>query len=392
MRRRFFCSGSPTSSGCGVSLKEILVALLVAPKMDKFPNAISVGDIMATAYGKVGRVITGIDRDWGILIGCGIVILYTTFGGMRAVVATDIVQFLILAIGMPLVLYFGINYVGGLDALVVAIPADRIEIPGAHYQWLGLIAPILVFMFGETLVPPYVQRLCIGKTAAKAAQGTLYSGLFSIPFFAVTGLIGLVALALDPALDSNLAMPHVVVTVMPPVLKGVVIAAVISIVMSSADSYLNSASIAFINDVLAPLRAKPLTSRQALRLAMVVTFVVGVKSVFFALAIESVLDILIYAYTYWAPVVLVPLVATIYGVRKGVAGFVAGALAGLFVAMVWDNVLHQPGQIAGLVVGVFANLLVFSLMPAKGHAGAANAPLPRDGSMGHRAHAGAKEE
>ena len=405
----------------GFSLKEILVALFVAPKMDRFPNAISVGDIMATAYGKVGRVITGlcalflcagivgaqvgamgivfnvfygIDRDWGILIGCGIVILYTTFGGMRAVVATDIVQFLILAIGMPLVLYFGINYVGGWDALVAAIPADRIEIPGAHYQWLGLIALILVFMFGETLVPPYVQRLCIGKTAAKAAQGTLYSGLFSIPFFAVTGLIGLVALALDPALDSNLAMPHVVVTVMPPVLKGLVIAAVISIVMSSANSYLNSASIAFINDVLAPLRAKPLTSRQALRLAMVVTFVVGVMSVFFALAIESVLDILIYAYTYWAPVVLVPLVATIYGVRKGVAGFVAGALAGLFVAMVWDNVLHQPGQIAGLVVGVFANLLVFSLMPTKRHAGAANAPPPRDGSIGHgaAAHAGAKEE
>ena len=59
---------------------------------------------------------------------------------------------------------------------------------------------------------------------------------------------------------------------------------------------------------------------------MVVTFAVGVMSIFFALAIESILDILIYAYTYWAPVVLVPLVATIYGLRKGVAGFVAGAL------------------------------------------------------------------
>jgi SSS family solute:Na+ symporter len=156
--------------------------------------------------------------------------------------------------------------------------------------------------------------------------------------------------------------------------------------MSSADSYLNSASIAFINDVLAPLRPKPLSSRQALRLAMVVTFVVGVMSVFFALAIESVLDILIYAYTYWAPVVLVPLVATIYGVRKGVAGFVAGALSGLFVAMVWDNVLHQPGQIAGLVVGVFANLLVFSLMPNR---------RPLKGSIRHgraAAPAGANEE
>ncbi|MEJ2375324.1 MAG: sodium:solute symporter family protein [Pseudolabrys sp.] len=374
----------------GFSLKEILVARFVAPKMDRFPDAISVGDIMATGYGKVGRVVTGlcalflcagivgaqvgamgivfnvfygIDRYWGIGLGCSIVILYTTLGGMRAVIVTDIVQFVILAIGMPLVLIFGINYVGGVNALIAAIPADHIQVPGAHYHWLGLIALILVFMFGETLVPPYVQRLCIGKSAAKVAHGTLLSGLFSIPFFAITGLIGLVALALHPKLDSNLALPDVVVTVMPPVLKGVIIAAVISIVMSSADSYLNSASIAFINDVLTPLRAQPLAPRQSLRLAMIVTFVVGVLSVFFALAIESILDILIYAYTYWAPVVLVPLVATIYGFRKGVAGFAAGALAGFFVAVIWDNILHQPAQIAGLVVGVFANLVVFSLMP-----------------------------
>lgn len=374
----------------GFSLKEILVARYVAPKMDRFPNAISVGDIMASAYGKVGRVVTGfcalflcagivgaqvgaigivfevfygLDRFWGILIGCSIVILYTTFGGMRAVITTDLFQFGVLAIGMPMVLIFGVEYVGGFDALIAAIPADRIEIPGAHYTWLGLGALVLVFMFGETLVPPYVQRLCIGKSAQTAARGTLYSGLFSIPFFAITGLIGLVALAMDPAVDSNLALPHVVVTVMPPVLKGLVIAAVISIVMSSADSFLNSASIAFVNDVYTPLRDKPISEERSLMLARLTTFVIGVSSVIFAISIKSILDILIYAYTYWAPIVLVPLIATIYGYRKDVSGFLAGALAGIFAALMWDNMLDQPGQIAGLVVGVFVNLAVFLLMP-----------------------------
>jgi SSS family solute:Na+ symporter len=290
----------------GFSAKEILVARYIAPKLDRFPNAISVGDIMATAYGKSGRVITGlaalflctaivgaqvgamgivfnvfygIDRLWGIALGCGIVILYTTFGGMRAVVVTDLFQFAILAIGMPLVLFFGINYVGGIDALIAAVPPDRLTIPSTHITRIELIGLFLVFMLGETLVPPYVQRLCIGKSVKDAARGTYYAGLFSIPFFAITGLIGLVALAIDPALDSNLAMPNVVVTVMPPVLKGLVIAAVISIVMSSADSFLNSASIAFINDVVHPLRPKPLSERASLRLAQAVTFTVGTLSV-----------------------------------------------------------------------------------------------------------------
>ncbi len=269
----------------GFSLKELLVARYIAPKMDRFQNAISVGDIMATAYGRTGKVVTGmcalflcagivgaqvgamgivfnvfygIDRLWGIGLGCGIVILYTTFGGMRAVVATDVMQFVILAVGLPLVLIFGVAHVGGIDALMAAVPADRLEIPGSQYPWIGMAALFLVFLFGETLVPPYVQRLCIGRSATDAARGTFYSGLFSIPFFAITGLIGLVALAMDPTLNANLALPHVVVTVLPPVLKGLVIAAVIAIVMSSADSFLNSASIAFINDIVKPLKPKPL--------------------------------------------------------------------------------------------------------------------------------------
>jgi solute:Na+ symporter, SSS family len=284
---------------------------------------------------------------------------------MRAVVVTDLFQFGILAIGMPLVLIFGISYVGGIDALIAAVPADRLTVPSGHFSWVELIALILAFMIGETLVPPYVQRLCIGRTVRDASRGTLYAGLFSIPFFAVTGLIGLVALAIDPNLNSNLALPHVVVTVLPPVLKGLVIAAVISIVMSTADSFLNSASIAFINDIVQPLRTKPLSTRLSLLLAQIVTFAVGVVSVIFAITIERLFDIIFYAYTYWAPVVVVPLIAAIYGYRKGVVAFIAGAVVGLAAALIWDMLLQRPGHVAGLVVGALANLIVFSLIPHK---------------------------
>lgn len=380
----------------GFSIKELLVATIVAPKFDNFPKAISVGDIMASAYGKTGRVVTGffavflcagivgaqvgaigyifheffdVDRLWGIAIGCGIVIAYTTLGGMRAVVITDLFQFAILAIGIPLTLIFGINYVGGVDAIVQSVPADHFEIPGSHYTWLSFIALVLVFLFGETLVPPYVQRLLIGHNAATAARGTLYAGLFSIPFFAVTGLIGLVALTMDPTMNSNLALPHVVETVLPPVLKGLVIAAVMSIVMSSADSFLNSAAIAFVNDLVKPLSPKEPSERACLIIAEVATFTIGFLSVVFALTIDSIIDILIYAYTYWAPVVIVPLVATVLGYRAGLPAFVAAVLAGGATALVWNEILGKPGLIEGLVVGVFANLIVFVAMkqffPAK---------------------------
>ena len=259
----------------GFSLKEILVAKFIAPHIDKFPNAISVGDIMETNYGNVGKVITGmfaitvcsgivgaqvgaigyifnvflgIPVFWGIIIGCGIVIVYSTVGGMKAVVWTDVMQFILLVFGIPMTLFLGVQYAGGIDAITEAVPATHFSLVSDKMTLLAFISLFLTFVLGETLVPPYVQRLFIGKDAKHVARGTMLSGIFSIPFFTIAGCIGLVALTIAPDLDPNKSLPYVVNTVLPIGLKGLVIAGIISIVMSSADSFLNSAAIAFTRD------------------------------------------------------------------------------------------------------------------------------------------------
>lgn len=370
----------------GFSIKEILVARFVAPRMARYPNAISVGDIMEEHYGQAARVFSGffgvvlcagilgaqvgamgyvfnlflgMDRFWGILLGCGIVIAYATAGGMRSVVWTDILQFILLAVGIPLTLYMGVVHAGGWDAVSQAVPASRFDLPTEWPDLVKLTALFFTFFLGETLVPPYLQRLMIGKNSQAVIRGTALSGFFSIPFFAVTGLIGLVALALNPALDANLAMPYVIQVALPPVLQGIVIAAVISIIMSSADSFLNSAAISFSNDIVRPLRSREMDGPTELRMARAVTFLVGALSVVFALSIDSVLDILIYAYNFWAPTVLVPLTAAILGAAVSRKRFIAGALAGIGGTLLWKYGLDSPMGVDGLVVGCFANLLAF---------------------------------
>ena len=257
--------------------------LLSRPGCGNIPTLFSVGDIMRKNYGKTGMVVSGImafavcagilgaqvgatgyifnvflgiPRFHSILIGCGIVIAYSTVGGMRSVVLTDVVQFVILAIGIPLTLILGINHVGGWSAMIDSVPNTHFTFPGTGKTMAQFIALFLAFVFGETLVPPYVQRLFLSKKSSHTVKGTLFSGIFSFPFFAVTGFIGIVALAIKPDLDPNSAMPFVISTVLPVGLKGLVIAGVISIVMSSADSFLNSASVAITHDVVEPLRNK----------------------------------------------------------------------------------------------------------------------------------------
>jgi SSS family solute:Na+ symporter len=226
----------------GFSLKEILVAKFIAPRTGNFPGAISLGDLMEHGYGKTGRIVSGffsvflcagivgaqvgamrhifnvfldVEPIWGILIGCGIVIAYSTVGGMRAVVLTDVVQFCLLAVGIPVALVFGLVKLGGFSAIKAAAPAGHFSIPAEGMTIGAFLSLFLTFLLGETLVPPYVQRLFMAKDPTHTARGTMLSGIFSIPFFAITGAIGLVALSLDTKMDPNLAMPSVIRSVLP---------------------------------------------------------------------------------------------------------------------------------------------------------------------------------
>jgi solute:Na+ symporter, SSS family len=372
----------------GFSLKEVLVARFIAPRMDQYRSAISVGDIMEAHYGQGAKVFSGIfgfllcagilgsqigaigyvtnlfmgiERFWGIMLGCAIVITYATVGGMRAVIWTDILQFAILAVGIPLALYFGIQKAGGLGQMLAAVPPEHLSLPRQPLALIGLLSLFLTFVFGETLVPPYLQRLLIGRDAQQVSRGAMYSALFSFPFFAVTGCIGLAALALNPEINPNLAMPYVIQQALPPFLRAIVIAAVIAIIMSSADSFLNSAAICFSNDIVKPLRVRPMSAANELRMARGVTLMVGILAVVFALSIESVLDILIYAYTFWAPTILAPLILAVLGTRVSKARFIRGAVAGIAAALIWIYIFQEPWGIHGIVVGFLANLIVFRI-------------------------------
>ncbi len=375
----------------GFSFKEILVARYIAPKMDRFRNAISVGDIMEQSYGKIPKILAGIfavmvcmgitgaqvgamgyvfeiflgmPRMIGIFLGCGIVIVYTTLGGMKAVVATDVIQFLILIVGLPLALFFGVQQVGGWSVIAASVPENHLTLLG-EMPIAAFISLFLVFVLGETLVPPYLQRLLIGKDTKAVVQGTFWSGLLSFPIFFVSGAIGLVALTMAPDLNPNLAIPYVVQNALPIGVSGLVVAAMICIVMSSADSFLNSAAVTFSNDIVKPLKRTPLSTKQELLMAKIVTFVVGMLAIAFALLIPSVMDILIYAWHFWAPTILIPLIAAIFGYKAPWQHIVIAAGCSIIVMFIWKSILQSPYAIDSLVIGVAVNGLAMMLCALK---------------------------
>lgn len=370
----------------GFSLAMILIGRFIVPGVGRFSGVSTAGGVIGRAYGRRARVLSGlfiflcsagmvgaqmeaiglvfhvllgVKPLTGVLIGFGIVLVYSTAGGLQSVIAADMVQFTLLAVGMPLLLVMSLLRAGGVGAVLDAVP-DAYFNPFNGTTPAAFFSLFLTMMLGEALAPPYTQRLLIGRSPRSTAKATILSGLFSIPFFVITGLIGLSAYALQVTDTAAAAMPTLIQSVLPVGLRGIVMAAMVSIILSAADGFLNSAAVGLVCDTLLPLRPG-MSDKTQLFLLRAVNLLTGLAAVAVAFAVPDIFDILVLAYSFWCPLILVPLAAAFLGIRSDGRAFRTALLAGLLSTLVWNYLLHRPFGIDGAVVGTACNLLAFSL-------------------------------
>jgi SSS family solute:Na+ symporter len=366
----------------GFSLKELLIAKFIAPQMGKFKTAQSVGDIMGQLYGEKAKIFTGIasflvcsgiigaqftalgymtnillgmDFTLSTIIGACIIMTYTGWGGMRAVVSNDTLHFSVLIVTLPLVLIMGILHIGGFNVFTNTV----VKTFSFNISWSTLFLVFLSFFFGETLVPPYVQRLLIGKDIESTVKGNWWSGLLSIPFFLMIGCIGVVALALNSTLNPNLALPFVILETMPIGLKGLAVAGIIAVIMSSADSFLNAASVAVSHDILDPLFGNKLHYKK-LKISRITTYVIGLAGLIFSLQLESSLDILLQSYVFWTPIIIVPFVAGILNIVRPASTFWISSFVGVITVCILQFLRVGHNEFFEVSVwGVLMNMVTF---------------------------------
>lgn len=375
----------------GFSFKEYLIARFVAPRMNVFKNkAETVGDIMEIGFGKTAKICTGIasvltcggilaaqflacknmlvvilnmSDAMAIAIIALVTLVYPSIGGLRSVVAANTFSFLMIVIILPIIMFFGIDYVGGVDAMLTSLPND-------HLQIFGTIGPasfmviFLSFFLGETLVPPYMQRLLIGRTTDATYKGTLYSSIISLLLFAIVGIIGLIAYSINPSLNAFAALPFVIKTTMPIGLKGLGVAAMLAIAISTADSFLNASAIALKKDILCSFEWKfEQNSSKDLLISRLVTLTLGIAAITCSLFFKSTLDLLLYSYQFWTPFILTPLLAVIFGVRSNPKVFIYPAICGIVSLLIFDLYnffdIGVDGALESVIMGILVNSIVF---------------------------------
>ena len=209
------------------------------------------------AGGVVMRAVTGFDIWTSATVLIVITGLYTIFGGLRAVIYTEVLQAIVLIFGSAALMFIGVTAVGGWSGLQARLPADFFSMwkPMNHpdFPWTGVVfgAPILGVWYWCT-DQHIVQRVLAAKSETDARRGTIFAGYLKILPVFIFVLPGMVAAALYTDVRSgagDTAYPALVTRLLPVGFKGLVLAGMLAALMSSLASAFNSCSTLLTWDV-----------------------------------------------------------------------------------------------------------------------------------------------
>jgi SSS family solute:Na+ symporter len=374
--------------GLAYSVQNILVGLLVAPRLRGLKDCHTLGDavgqkydrkcqvvagiisvglcagfaaVMARAGGVVLTNIFGLPSRSSVVIVVAVTALYTTFGGLRASVITDAFQFTAFAILLPiallLVLLFHLDGGAATFARQASVATARGFGSTSAIEIVGLVA---AFLLGETLIPPYANRALASRTTRISRNGFILAGVFSMAWFMVMIALGVAARGIIPdGTGEDDVLLNLVKSVMPAAGYALLLVVLVSVVMSSLDSLLNAGAVAFAEDVVKPF-AK-LADAAALNIGRCATIVIAAIAAAGALAVPSIIKGLLICYTIWAPAILPALIIGLWVKRPrplaGILSMGVGTLVAISLEFIFPSAIEVPSIIPALGSALLAYVL-----------------------------------
>ena len=315
------------------------------------------------AVGAVMEVIVGIPRTPAILMSSGVTVIYSVFGGMWALTATDIVQFVIKTIGILMVLLpAAIYHAGGFSGMHAHLPPEFFSL--TNIGGSKILAFFTLYFFGILIGQDGWQRVFTGRSLKVARNGGVYVGLYCMVYAIAGATIGAAGHAfLPPLADPDLAFATIVNAVLPAGMRGLVLAASLAAIMSTCSACLLASSTVLIEDVYFPLRKS--TSIGSVNLTRAITLLLGIAATIAACLTDDVIAALTVAYDLLAGALFVPVIGAILWSRgTSSAALTSIAVSGLaVVAMLFIRGMNSD---APIYVGLGLSLVIFVSMSLLG--------------------------
>ena len=341
-----YTSGLPAWWWVGsAGLGSLCLALLVGPRMHRVAKALNlytVGDYLEARYGRatrlvaaaillfgapailagqiialglVLRVVAGVPEAWGTVLGGSVATLYFAMGGLRAAAWVNFVQVLVKVAGFLVAVPWVLRAAGGWSALAVAAPSEQsLSLFGAG----GANTVHLLLMLAPAFVvsPGLVQKLYGARDEATVRRGVGLQGAALLGYAFLPVLLGMAARVYFPRLeDPGLALVQLFSEAAPAWLGALMLAAIFSAEVSSADAVLFMITTSLVRDILEPLRKKRHPDASLLPLARRSALVAGVLGTLLARQLQSVLTALSFFYSLLTITLFVPMLAGLFSRR-----------------------------------------------------------------------------
>jgi SSS family solute:Na+ symporter len=254
------------------------------------------GQIIAGA--KLLQATVAIDLSLAIIISGAVILTYTAAGGLKAVIYTDVFQMVVLLIGIVFIAVpIGLYTVGGWGGIVEhfsARPETQSLVDWGAIGWKRVTGWFFAIFPVWFISIAAMQRIVAARDEKTARRAFFLTGVpIEWPLFAIgSTLVGLIARMLMPDLeDPELATPMVMMKLLPTGLAGIVIAAYIAAVMSTADSVLMGPVAIFTNDIYCRYLRPDASEQSIVMVARIATLVLGVLGIGMAWLVPNVLDL-----------------------------------------------------------------------------------------------------
>ncbi len=298
----------------------------------------------------------GFDPFYATIASAVIVIVYSSFGGIRSVTFTDIIQFMTFSAFIPGIALTLWGLIGNHEQIITTVQNHNLLDTSQMFSWGWVI--MLVWFTLPDLDPALFQRVLMSKNVIQMRNAFRIASIICMLIILMTSWIAILVLANNDKVDPENIMQFILDNYSYTGLKGFTMAGISAMVMSTVDSYINSASVLFTNDFCKSLK---LRIKNELALTRFVAATIGSLALIISLSFDDFLNLTLLATNFYMPIVTAPLTLAIFGFRSTEKSALLGITAGFFTVIIWRNFFMDTG-IDSVIPGLIANFitLIFS--------------------------------
>ena len=321
--------------------------------------------MVLSARGALG--ILGITGNVGAILATLVFIAYTALGGLWAATITDAVQLIIAIFGVVLAAILVVTQSGGMAALSATLTQQGVG--SGYFSFWGLGTSSIMWLLLPTVMytligQDFYQRLFAAKDGNVAKNASIIGGILMVIVAFFPTIIGMGARALSDLETGSQAFPWVVQNLMNPVIGGIVLAAILSAIMSTADSLLTAATSHIVKDFwIETFKMDEIKDeKKLLTISRNFTVIIGILGLLIALVMPGIIDALIYSYTMYSAGVFVPVIGGVLwksATREGaLASLVIGSAVALWGILTQANLFGAPVEIYAALISLVIFVVV----------------------------------